>query len=225
MADPPARDPRFHRCHYYWPDVVDPNYPYGDGIRLQLRSAVSHLNEVWAVETAGLILHAFADDLGWDFIYDTARWTYDEARHTQMGYDRLRAWGFDPAEVPLGTYIFDSARGQSPVIRLGMLHYFETKNIGKKTKRAQAFAEYQDRMSQHDMEFDWADEAIHAHYGKRWHDALRERGSAGVPDVETIRTRCDELVAAEVARATDQERAEIHWIAAAMIAKAETMIG
>ena len=119
-----------------------PLFPYGDGIRLQLRSAVSHVNEVWAVETGGAILHAFADDLGWEFIYDAARWTYDESRHMRMGYERLKTWGYPPEEIPLGSYIYDSARGQDPVIRLGMLHYFETKNIGKKTKRAEAFAAY-----------------------------------------------------------------------------------
>ena len=175
LAEVPARDPRFHLCHYYWPDIVDPDFAYGEGINLQLRSGVSHLNEVWAVETGGAILHAFADDLDWEYIYDAARWTYDESRHVLMGYERLRAWGFALDEMPLGSYIYDSAAGQDPIIRLGMLHYFETKNIGNKVKRAEAFSQYQDRMSQHDMEFDWADETIHAAYGKRWHTALHQK--------------------------------------------------
>ena len=64
-------------------------YPYGDGLHLQLRSAVSHLNEVWAVENAGAILEAFADSLGWEYVVDAARWLYDEARHTMMGWTRL----------------------------------------------------------------------------------------------------------------------------------------
>jgi hypothetical protein len=56
LAEILARDPQFHWCPYYWLDVVDPNFAYGEGLRLQLRSAVSHLNEVWAVETGGAIL-------------------------------------------------------------------------------------------------------------------------------------------------------------------------
>lgn len=221
LPDKAARDARFHLCRYYWPDVVDPNFPYGDGIRLQLRSAVSHFNEVWAVETGGAILHAFADDLGWEFIYDAARWTYDESRHARMGYERLKSWGYQPQEIPLGSYIYDSARGQDPVIRLGMLHYFETKNIGKKTKRAEAFASYHDKVSQHDMDFDWADETIHAAYGHRWLDALRALHPDRVPDIDAIRQRCDELVAQEVKAATGQDRQEIAQIANAMIVKAE----
>ena len=220
LAEVPARDNRFHLCHYYWPDIIDPNFAYGEGINLQLRSGVSHLNEVWAVETGGAILHAFADELDWDYIYDAARWTYDESRHVLMGYERLRAWGFALHEMPLGSYIYDSAAGQDPIIRLGMLHYFETKNIGNKVKRAEAFAQYQDRMSQHDMEFDWADETIHAAYGKRWHNALHAKFPDRIPAMDGLHRRCDELVAVEIAAATDAQRADIRQVADAMIAKA-----
>jgi hypothetical protein len=221
LAETAARDPSFHLCRYYWPDVVDAAFPYGDGVRLQLRSAVSHINEVWAVETGGAILQAFGERLGWEFIYDAARWTYDESRHARMGYERLKSWGYAPREIPLGSYIYDSARGQSPAIRLGMLHYFETKNIGKKTRRAEAFASYDDKVSQHDMDFDWADETIHAAYGHRWLDALRAQDPEGTPDIDAIRRQCDALVAAEVASATAADREAIHTIASAMLAKAE----
>ena len=138
-----------------------------------------------------------------------------------MGYERLKTWGYQPQEIPLGSYIYDSARGQDPVIRLGMLHYFETKNIGKKTKRAEAFASYDDKLSQHDMDFDWADETIHAAYGHRWLDALRALHPDAVPDIDTIRQQCDALVAAEVAAATPADRSEIYAVAQAMLAKVE----
>ena len=220
LADVPARDEQFHLCRFYWPDIIDPAFPYGDGLRLQLRSAVSHINEVWAVESAGAILHAFAGLLPWEFILDAARWTYDESRHTRMGYARLRAWGFEPSEIPLGSYIYDSARGSPPLTRLGMLHYFEAKNIGKKLQRAELFAGLDDRLSQHDMEFDWADETIHAHYGKRWHAALRAKDPDHVPDLDDVLATCERLVAAEVASATGAERADIRQVAEAMIAKA-----
>lgn len=219
FAEVPARDPKFQQVRFYWPNIVDPNFPYGDGVLLQLRSAVSHLNEVWAIETGGAILYAFANDLDWEFILDAARWTYDEARHTQMGLERLTSWGFQPDELPLGTYIFDSARGEPPLTRLGMLHYFETKNIGKKNDRAEAFASYHDDVSQHDMEFDWADETIHAHYGAKWLSALQKKDPS-LMDRDTLHERCDTLVNAIVETATDDERREIHRIAQAMIEKA-----
>lgn len=223
LAQTPARDPHFHRCRYYWPDVVDKDFPYGDGIMLQLRSAVSHINEAWAVETGGAILQAFASVLDWEFVYDAARWTYDESRHTRMGLDRLRGWGFEPEEIPLGTYIYDSASGQDAIVRLGMLFYFETKNIGKKHARAAAFESYGDDVSQHDMEFDWADETIHAHYGSYWHGKLLEKLPGRVPELETLRQHCDALVRAAVDAATDADRDDIRRVAEAMIARARQM--
>ncbi len=222
FAEVPARDPQFQLCRYYWPNVIDPNFAYGDGMLLQLRSAVSHLNEVWAIETGGAILNAFADQLEWEFIVDAARWTYDEARHTRMGLDRLTNWGFQPSELPLGTYIFDSARGEPPITRLGMLHYFETKNIGKKNDRAAAFESYNDDVSQHDMEFDWADETIHAHYGSKWLKELRDR-YPDLPDREALHERCDALVNAVVADATEEDRQQIYAITNAVIARAEQL--
>lgn len=220
VAEPPARDPRFHRCRFYWPDIVDPEFPYGEGLSLQLRSAVSHLNEVWAVETGGAMLCALAETLGWEFVLDAARWTYDESRHARMGYERLRGWGFRPDEMPLGTYIADSGRGRDPVIWIGMLSYFETKNIGKKTQRAKVFAEYRDHVSQHDMEFDWADETIHAHLGTRWLGALHQLSPGTVPDIDSLRDRCNRLVSEVIRSATEAERVTIRRVANALIDKA-----
>jgi hypothetical protein len=143
--------------------------------------------------------------LGWEFVFDAARWTYDESRHCRMGYDRLLGWGFAPEEMPLGTYIYDSARGQEPLYRLGMLFYFETKNIGKKTQRAEAFARLDDQVSRHDMEFDWA-ETIHAHYGAAGSmpcTASRTRRPS------QSRTRCELRNDRSQRRRHDTERAEI----------------
>lgn len=223
LAETPARDSRYHSLRFYWPDTVDPDFSYGEGILLQLRSAVSHLNEAWAVETGGAILQAFADKLEWEYVMDAARWTYDEGRHMQMGVERLNRWGFVPEELPLGTYIYESAKGQPPIIRLGMLHHFETKNIGKKTNRAASFSSYEDAVSQHDMEFDWADETLHAHYGRRMIHKLHELYPAEVPEVDEITARCDALVNDVIRSATPDEIKEIRDVASAIIDKAQVL--
>jgi uncharacterized ferritin-like protein (DUF455 family) len=221
IADRPARDPRFWQCRFYWPDVVDPSYPYGEGLQLQIRSAISHVNEVWAIETGGVILNAFADILPWEWIRNSARWTYDEARHCQMGYQRLMSWGFEPAEIPLGTYIYESASGQDPIYRLGMLYFFETKNIRHKPARAQLFHQYGDAVSEHDMDFDWADETIHAGYGRHWlKELLVARGNQDPNAHEQVREHCEKLVSDYVSTATREEVAGIKKVAAALLAKA-----
>jgi hypothetical protein len=220
IAVRPARDSRYALASFYWPDTLDPSYPYGEGIALQLRSAVSHLNEVWAVETAGVILYALAPELGWEFVRDAARWVYDESRHMLMGKRRLEAWGLEPGGTPLGSYIYEACAGEDPIYRLGMLGYFETKNIGRKRERAQAFAEMGDRLSETDMEFDWADETLHAEYGRRWlKELLRVRGE----DEEAwpqILERCEQLVGARVAAGTPAEAAESRRVADALVAEA-----
>jgi uncharacterized ferritin-like protein (DUF455 family) len=221
LPDIPARDERYFVCNFYWPDNFDPTYPYGEGTRLQIRSAVSHLNEVWAVETAGAILYAFADDLGSEFLVDGARWLFDESRHMEMGRRRLEWWGFEPSEIPLGSYIYEACAGRDPIYRMGMLAFFETKNIGKKRDRVDMFAAIGDRTSQRDMDFDWADEAIHAGYGRLWlRKALEAQGRSGDDWKEVIAT-CDELVRERVERATQGEKAAVRSCADRLVAAAE----
>ena len=222
VAQIPARESAFHRLRFYWPDIIMPDYPYGEGLELQLRSALSHINEVWAVEASAAFTYAFAEILGWEFVLDGARWMYDEARHCQMGLERLIAWGFDTSEIPLGTYISDAARDADPIYRLGMLFFFETKNIHKKPQRTEKFRELQDGLSEHDMDFDWADETKHAHFGSVWLTRLLEVRNEGY-DPKIIRSRCQEMVDAVIASATDLERQEIIQIAEAMIQKARSL--
>jgi len=221
IPDKPARDSRFWPCRFYWPDVVDPAYPYGEGMQLQLRSAISHLNEVWAIENGGVMLSAFADLLPWEWIHNAARWTYDESRHCRMGYERLMAWGLNPADIPLGTYIYESASGEEPIYRLGMLYFFETKNIRHKPARAQLFRAYGDAVSEHDMDFDWADETMHAGYGKHWLKELLAVRGQDPTAYDQVRDRCEKLVSAYVDTATADEVADIKRVARALIAQAQ----
>ncbi|MGH9503993.1 MAG: DUF455 family protein [Terriglobales bacterium] len=220
IPDQPARDSRFWPCRFYWPDVVDPAYPYGEGMQLQVRSAISHLNEVWAIENGGVMLSAFADVLPWEWIHNSARWTYDESRHCRMGYERLMAWGFNPAEIPLGTYIYESASGEDPIYRLGMLYFFETKNIRHKPARAQLFHAYGDAVSEHDMDFDWADETMHAGYGKHWLKELLAVRGQDPTAYDRVREHCEKLVSDCVSTATPDEIAAIKEVATALMNKA-----
>jgi uncharacterized ferritin-like protein (DUF455 family) len=221
IPDKPARDPRFWPCRFYWPDIVDPKYPYGEGMQLQLRSAISHLNEVWAIENGGVMLSAFADILPWEWIHNAARWTYDESRHCRMGYERLMAWGLNPADIPLGTYIYESASGEDPIYRLGMLYFFETKNIRHKPARAHLFHAYGDAVSEHDMDFDWADETMHAGYGKHWLKELLSVRGQDPTAYDEVRDRCESLVNNYVDTATANEVADIKKVALALIAQAQ----
>ena len=209
LPDRPPVDDRYAHHPYYWPDTIVAGYPYGEGIALRVRAAVSHLNEVWAVNTAGAIMWALAPELGWEWVRDAGRWTYDEARHMLMGKRRLEAWGLPAARTPLGGYIYAAWAGEDPLYGLGMLGYFETKNIGRKKERARAFHELGDTLSETDMEFDWADETLHAEYGRRWLKALLAARGEDPEEWPQVLERCEELVAGQLAQATDGDRVAI----------------
>ena len=124
----------------------------------------------------------------------------------QMGQRRLAAWGLDPSDIPLGRYIYDaSASGHDPIYRIGMLGFFETKNIGKKKTRARTFGSMGDRMSQRDMQFDWADETMHAEYGRRWLKRLLEIQGRPAGDYASVLNECEALVSARVSSADSAE--------------------
>jgi hypothetical protein len=101
-----------------------------------------------------------------------------------------------------------------------MLFFFETKNIGQKSARARLFHDYGDAVSEHDMDFDWADETIHAGYGKRWLQAILTARGQDPGDYELIRRRCGELVATCISSATEEEKADIRRVAQALLARA-----
>lgn len=103
-----------------------------------------------------------------------------------------------------------------------MLFFFETKNIGKKQERIRAFTAYEDEVSRHDMEYDWADETIHAHFGKHWLSTLHENWPESYPASDVVRERCSELVDALLSTATAEEQQDIVAVAAAMMEKASS---
>ncbi len=72
------------------------------------------------------------------------------------------------------------------------------------------------------MDFDWADETIHAHYGKKWLTELLEvRGVEEDPKI--IRQECEKMVDELISKASDSERQEILSIANSMLSKAEKL--
>ena len=70
------------------------------------------------------------------------------------------------------------------------------------------------------MDFDWADETIHAGYGKHWlRELLAVRGEdPGAYD--SVRERCGQLVAEFLATVTPQEISEVKDVAQRLIDKA-----
>jgi len=73
------------------------------------------------------------------------------------------------------------------------------------------------------MDFDWADETIHATYGNRWLKALHEAYPERIPPPEQVRKRCEELVQTMIQSASTEEKAAITERANALIDTAKHM--
>jgi hypothetical protein len=70
------------------------------------------------------------------------------------------------------------------------------------------------------MDFDWADETIHASYGKHWlRELLAARGEDPASH-DQIRERCKQLVRDYVATATQEEVSSIREIAGLLLKQA-----
>jgi hypothetical protein len=204
-----ARDARFARALVSWPDSLEPARGPGTGFELLVRQAQAHLNEIWATEMAAAVLFDLADDAPAEFLYEAARWCYDEVRHCRMGFARFNEWGFVMSQMPLGSFSYDAGGDADPLTRLGIIFYFETAYIHTKSERAKAFGEFGDRVSSHDMDFDWADELIHTEYGKRWLNYfLNKRGDhRGIAEVKQAAEQCIRKIREE-ASSTERLRTE-----------------
>jgi transposase len=199
------RDRRFALALFSWPDQLDPARGPGEEMQLQVRQAVAHINEVWAAEMAAACLYDLAPSADPEFLIDAARWCYDEIRHCRMGFTRLREWGFAMEEMPMGSFSYDAGADVDALTRLGIIFYFESAYIHTKSQRARIFGELGDRVSSHDMDFDWADEQIHAHYGARWLSYFLDKASDPRKPME-FREQAEGCIRRIRAAATDADR-------------------
>lgn len=218
------RDPRFAYSRIPWPDSLDPARGAGTGFELQVRQAQAHLNEIWAAEMAAAVIWDLADEGPPEFLTEAARWCFDEIRHCRMGYTRFLEWGFQKAEMPLGSFSYDAGAQVDELTRLGIIYYFETTYIHTKSERARSFAEFGDRTSSHDMDFDWADELIHTHYGKKWLDHFIARRGLQIGP-QDIKAAAEGAVARIRREATPADRERIETLYRRTLARARELAG
>lgn len=82
------------------------------------------------------------------------------------------------------------------------------------------FHAYGDKLSEHDMDFDWADETMHAGYGKRWLKELLAIRGQNADTYDQVREQCGKLVSDFVSTATTGEVTELMRVANALLTKA-----
>ena len=101
-GDAPLRDARFDTFYLTGDyDLADgtARFPAGTYDALRLRFVRAQRDEVDAIEAFGTFIWdiRFKD---WQAEYDLARITWDESRHTEIGYRTMQTMGYDPYELP-----------------------------------------------------------------------------------------------------------------------------
>lgn len=175
-----VRDPRFTPATVHMPR-------HEPEITMRYRrvlQGINHLNEMWAAEAVGVVA-AELDDMPWEFYLDTARWAYDESRHSAMGEERLMAWGYEIGrDVPCVADHYNAVSDASPMDLLALLHGFETNGPRYKAWLKGECEAENDLPSAQDCDFDWADEALHLTYGLKWLRHLLGGKSATPADID-----------------------------------------
>ena len=181
----PKREP-----HWQTSGTQVPPRPPRSPEEQQVWVAIDHVNELWAAELpAALIWHY--EGQSWELYRDTARWAYDEMRHSMLGERRLKAWGFEVGvDVPMvpDHWIGIGAIGGLDAMVFAV-HGLEQGGPKWKAELKERLYGMGDPYSSQDCDYDWADEAGHIRYGQDWLKAL----FPDMPKSEIIR-RTQEVV-------------------------------
>lgn len=126
-----------------------------------------------------------ADFMPWEFVYAESRHMWDESRHGDSGYHRLRDFGFDFEHFGYSSYN-TSGDGVLPamsprdvyeafynVTQIAETGYFETKRYC-----FDDFLAGGDEASAEMMQFDIIDETSHVEYGRQWLVEMGRRADA-----------------------------------------------
>ena len=116
---------------------------------------------------------AEAEDQPWEYYTDMCRQLWDEARHAMMGSVYMEKHGIDwRGQIPLHTG--SSIRlnmHMSPLEAHAVLYTIEQSLMPAKTGKRYEWAtagEAQDELATLYQDYDWADEVLHTHIGRRW---------------------------------------------------------
>jgi hypothetical protein len=180
-------------------------------VAMQVWSAISHFNEIWAGEIPASVLYEL-NDQPWDFYLDLTRWVWDESRHSMMGYRAMQGWGWDiPALIPYGHAQYTALIHLPPAQRLALLYYYEEGLLRSGTKQTELkiLESAKDDGSIQDMDYDWADEAIHVSYGFKWLRHLLGDDNAGHEELKRLTDEAREIMAKFVEMHKDDPEAQL----------------
>ena len=124
------------------------------------------------------------NELPFDFYSDFLRQTWDEVRHSRMGFERLQALGVDPYQVaiPLGHYaVWGNLHLRDRIASLTQVG--EACSFKGKRDWVAIAHERGEWLSALEHDYDMVDEKNHVRFGARWlPEIMRRLGDARTPE-------------------------------------------
>jgi hypothetical protein len=182
----PRRDSRFESYNYLFP----PHWVYAQRERpadermlalvckrlLEMDVPEMMASIIWRAREAAL---AAGQPKPWDYTAEMCRQVWDEARHSMMGEAWLVNRGIDFTQVPLNIgFSLGLNTLVSPLEAHAALWWIEQGLMPRTTGKAYEWrtaCESGDPLATLMMDYDWADEVLHVHIGRRW--LVKELGS------------------------------------------------
>ena len=128
-----------------------------------------------------------ADFMPWEFIHAESRHMWDESRHGNSGYTRLRNFGLDFEHFGYSSYGVSGEGKLAPMTPrdvyeafYGVTQIAETGYFATKRYCFEDFANHGDDASAEMMQYDIIDETSHVEYGRLWLEEMAHR--AGVQE-------------------------------------------
>lgn len=175
----PRRDSRFESYNYHFP----PHWVYAQEDRpaseRMLALVCKRLLEMDVPEMMAAIIwkareKALADGKPkpWSYAADMCRQVWDEARHSMMGEAWLANRGIDFTRVPLNVgFSLGLNQLATPLEAHAALYWIEQGLMPRTTGKAYEWRTARqagDPLATLMMDYDWADEVLHVHIGRRW---------------------------------------------------------
>lgn len=182
----PRRDARFESFNYLFP----PHWVYAQRERpadermlalvckrlLEMDVPEMMTSIIWRTREEAL---AARQPKPWEYTVDMCRQLWDEARHSMMGEAWLAHRGIDFTQVPLNVgFSLGLNTLATPLEAHAALWWIEQGLMPKTTGKAYEWRtahESGDPLATLMMDYDWADEVLHVHIGRRW--LVKEIGS------------------------------------------------
>lgn len=128
----------------------------------------THFTELPVIDLCANIVYD-GRHLGFDYVSDFVRQTWDESRHSLMGFSRLQSMGINPYAVPIPVGHYQAYTAQPLLERIAALTQVgEACSFAPKKQWTEMAMKQGDFLTALEHDFDIVDEKNHVKFGMKW---------------------------------------------------------